>query len=232
MIWDRRIFIAQLNVEHYQRLLKRELSEYQRNQLNALLKEEETKLTQLKSSIAEEHLLGILEALAGTAGKLLEGTGQEPFGLTKDQLTLIFDRVPCAVGLIDTAGDLRISNALMSRFLPERIPSRDPEQLHRWHFPTDGGGRLNPFLWPSARALRGDAVTPGIEGFYTTDAGEHIATRVASFPVWQEGKALVLGAISAVYDFDALGRNGNGRTLERVFQEVAQSTKNGRQGRG
>ncbi|PXA97510.1 hypothetical protein DMC47_13205 [Nostoc sp. 3335mG] len=232
MAWDQRIFIAQLNVEHFRKLLRGELSGDHRRTVKSLLAEEETRLSELKSSVAEGELLAILAALAETSGQLLGAGSHTSHEQDKARVPSIIDRLPVAVGLIDAAGSLRISNAPMGRFVPERIPSRDSEQVHRWRFPTRDGGRLNPFLWPSARALRGETVTPGVEGIYTDDVGNEIATRVASFPVWQEGSTSVLGAVSAVYETEVLTRDGNERTLELILEEIAPVRKGDRQDRG
>src|SRR5207248_8767969 len=48
------------------------------------------------------------------------------------RLVAMLDQMPCGVGLVDRDGEWIIANAIMRGFVPQRIPSRDPQQRPRW----------------------------------------------------------------------------------------------------
>lgn len=88
----------------------------------------------------------------------------------------------------------------MTRFLPNGlIPSREKERVWRWQAWHADGSRMDPSGFPSARALQGEQVVPGIEMLYTDDDHRQIWTRVSSVPMRNEA-GQIIGAVSAIVD--------------------------------
>ena len=67
---------------------------------------------------------------------------------------------------------------------------------------------LDPSEWPSARALRGESVSPGCEMLYTGADGKQIWTRVLSVPFRDQADELS-GVIVVVQDIDEQRRAEN-----------------------
>jgi PAS domain S-box-containing protein len=138
------------------------------------------------------------------------------------RLSVTLEQIPLGVGVIDSFGRWIVSNAAMRSFAPDRIPSFDPRQRLRWRAMRADGSLIPPEDWPSARALRGERVSPGMEMLFRTDGGREIWTRVSSVPLRGTGGEVV-GAVSTVEDIDASKRaQSSFRSLaeaSRVFSE-------------
>src|SRR5918993_1523443 len=116
---------------------------------------------------------------------------------SENKLAAILEQLPVGVGLVDLEGNIVLSNQVLQQYALEKIPSRDPVQGERWRSYTPDGQRLSPSDYPSARALRGETVVPGIDFLVTLPDGQEIWTRVSSAPfrtTAQEG----LGAVFVV----------------------------------
>jgi PAS domain S-box-containing protein len=121
------------------------------------------------------------------------------------RLLAILEQLPVAVGVLDECGNWTVSNPAMREFVPATISSRDPARAARWHALDERGRPLLPDQWPSARALRGEPVVPGVELEYEKPDGTLVHTVVSSTPLRDEvGK--VTGAIAVVQDVDRLKR--------------------------
>ena len=118
------------------------------------------------------------------------------------RLTAVLDALPVGVGLIDTQGRLVVANPEMRRFVPEIMPARDPSRRDRWFARNPDGTRLAPVEYPGMRALRGEAVLPGVEFRHILDDGRQVWARVAALPL-QDEQGRVTGAVAVVSDITA-----------------------------
>jgi len=119
------------------------------------------------------------------------------------RLLAFLEQLPVGVGAIDLNGRLVVSNAIMRRFVPQVIPSRDPERIGRWQAFRPDAAPLDPHHWPMAKALRGETNSCAAEMLYTTDDGRQIWTRVTSEPL-RDPSGEITGAICVVQDIDAI----------------------------
>ena len=116
---------------------------------------------------------------------------------SENKLAAILEQLPVGVGLVDPEGNIVLSNEILQQYALNKIPSRDPMQGERWRGYTPEGQRLSPSDYPSARALRGETVVPGVDFLVTLPNGQEIWTRVSAAPfrkTAQEG----LGAVFVV----------------------------------
>ncbi len=126
---------------------------------------------------------------------------------SEQRLALAFATLPIGIAIIDPTGDLVMANAEMRRFLPTgRIPSRDPVRSDRWQGWDAEGQVIEPENFPGARALRGDAVSPGLQMLYRDDDGVEVWTEVLSSPLIDHTTKIV-GAITVVVDVDRIKRS-------------------------
>jgi PAS domain-containing protein len=228
---DQRIFIAQLNIEHFRRRLDGNLDDAQRRLVEGLLAEEEAKLSSLSASIVEGILSSLLDLLASWASTLMNGHDHRAANVWRAELAAIFDQMPCAMSLIDGSGKVVLANVAMRGSVGEAIPSRDPERIERWRLFGPDGGVLDPAQWPGAKALRGETVNPGLAALHLGDDGRETALRIAAVPVVGFDGS-IWGAIGAAYERSALERQDVHDLLERMlFDEQFRSRRHGREGR-
>lgn len=142
---------------------------------------------------------------------------------SESRLTAIVEQSPLGIGLVDRQGEWVVSNERMRALFPRKIPSRDPERARCWRAWREDGSVLEPEDWPGARALRGEAVSPGIEFLYTTEDGRETWMRVATSPFLdQEGN--VTGAICVVQDIHAVKQGEAAlRESETRFRTLAET---------
>jgi PAS domain S-box-containing protein len=161
-----------------------------------------------------------------TDGDGAQGLAAALAGITQGErlVQTFLEQLPVGVALVDTSGEVRLSNKAFRRVVPGRIPSRDPEAVKRWKTWGPDGKLVQPANWPSARALRGENVTPGMEFLFTESDGRDTWQRVSSVPFCDASGAIV-GAISIVQDIDSQKRAGEAmRASEstlRTFYESA-----------
>lgn len=213
---DQRIFIAQLNVEHYRRRLHAHLDDPQRRLVERLLAEEEAKLSSLRAAIAEGILSSLLDLLASWASSFMDDRDHRAPSPRRAELAAIFDQCPCAMSLIDGSGKVVLANAAMRGFVAEAIPSRDPERIGRWRLFGPDGGVLDPSQWPGAQALLGRSTNPGLAALHVGDDGRETALRIAAVPV-AGSDGSIWGAIGAAYKHSALERQDVQDLLERML---------------
>ena len=96
----------------------------------------------------------------------------------------------------------------MNNFVGDKLSSLDPVLRARWRAWDDEGRLLDPSEWPSARAMRGESVSPGFEMLYTAEDGKQIWTRVLSVPFRDQTDELA-GVIVVVQDIDEQRRAEN-----------------------
>jgi PAS domain S-box-containing protein len=158
--------------------------------------------------------------------KTLEATRRELADQTtrlresEARLAAILDQMPIGVGLMDTDGRWILANPVMKHFVPEMIPSRDGRHIGQWHGFDADGRLLEPIQWPSARALRGETVVPGVELTYTPDDGRKVWTRVAAAP-FHNADGKIVGAIAILQDITET------RLAEEQFHVAVEAAPNG-----
>ncbi|HET6973191.1 MAG TPA: ATP-binding protein, partial [Pyrinomonadaceae bacterium] len=124
------------------------------------------------------------------------------------RLTALLEQLPVGIGLTDRDGRFLIRNSLLNNFVGDRLSSLDPVFAARWRAWDEEGRQLDPSEWPSARALRGESVSPGVEMLYTGAGGKQIWTRVLSVPFRDQTDELS-GVIVVVQDIDIQRRAEN-----------------------
>ncbi len=131
------------------------------------------------------------------------------------RLTALLEQLPVGIGLTDREGRFLVRNSLLNDFVGEQLSSLDPILRERWRAWDDSGRLLESSEWPSARALRGEIVSPGLEMLYTNQDGKQIWTRVVSVPFRDQADELA-GVIIVVQDIDEQRRAEN--RLEVLFR--------------
>src|SRR5215213_1641034 len=124
------------------------------------------------------------------------------------RLTALLEQLPVGIGLTDREGRFLIRNSLLNNFVGDRVSSLDPAFAARWRAWDEQGRPLDPSEWPSARALRGESVSPGCEMLYTATDGKQIWTRVVSVPFRHQADEFS-GVIVVVQDIDEQRRAEN-----------------------
>ncbi|HEX2270447.1 MAG TPA: ATP-binding protein, partial [Pyrinomonadaceae bacterium] len=127
---------------------------------------------------------------------------------SESRLTALLEQLPVGIGLTDREGRFLIRNSLLNNFVGERLSSIDPVLSTRWRGWDDDGRLLEPSEWPSARALRGESVTPGTEMLYTSADGKQIWTRVLCVPFRDQSDELD-GVIVVIENIDEQRRAEN-----------------------
>jgi len=117
------------------------------------------------------------------------------------RLAALLEQLPVGIGLTDRDGRFLIRNSLLNNFVGDRLSSLDPVAAARWSAWDENGRLLEPPEWPSARALRGEVVSPGLEMLYTAADGNPIWTRVLSVPFRDQAGELS-GVIVVVQNID------------------------------
>jgi PAS domain S-box-containing protein len=131
------------------------------------------------------------------------------------RLTALLEQLPVGIGLTDREGRFLIRNSLLNNFVGDKLSSLDPVLRARWRGWDAEDRVLDPSEWPSARALRGESVSPGCEMLYTAADGRQIWTRVLSVPFRDQADELS-GVIVVVQDIDEQRRAEN--RLEVIFR--------------
>ena len=127
---------------------------------------------------------------------------------SEERLTALLEQLPVGIGLTDREGRFLIRNSLLNNFVGDKLSSLDPILRARWRGWNDEGRLLDPSEWPSARAMRGESVSPGVEMLYTAEDGKQIWTRVLSVP-FRDQTDDVAGVIVVVQDIDEQRRAEN-----------------------
>ena len=145
------------------------------------------------------EMLARVAANLNTAG--IRQSAAKAAEASEARLAAVLQQLPVGVGMMDPSGRMIISNPAMQRYAREVIPSRDPKRIQRWRALAPDGSLLDPSQWPSARALRGETVVPGIEMLFVDDDGRETWTLVSTTPM-RDTAGAVVGAIAVVQDID------------------------------
>lgn len=127
---------------------------------------------------------------------------------SESRLTALLEQLPVGIGLTDREGHFLLRNSLLNNFVGDRLSSLDPVLRTRWRGWDEDGRLLDPSEWPSARAMKGESVTPGAEMLYTADDGKQIWTRVLCVP-FRDQSDEVDGVIVVVQNIDEQRRAEN-----------------------
>lgn len=119
----------------------------------------------------------------------------------RGRLRILLENVPVGICFMDRQGRALISNPLFREYLPSGvIPSREPDEALRWVALDTHGQRLEPNMYPGARALRGEAAT-GIEFCHLVNGREESWMRVSAVPLFDEHRDII-GAASVIVDIN------------------------------
>ncbi|MCC6586704.1 MAG: PAS domain S-box protein [Bryobacterales bacterium] len=119
-------------------------------------------------------------------------------------LGAFLEQLPMGAGLVDTQGRWVIRNQMLSQWVGDRLPSRDPDNQWRWMACRRDGGELEPSEYPGARALRGEHV-PGVDFLYTGYDGNQRWTRLSASP-FRDSTGEITGAVCVFEDVDTQKR--------------------------
>ncbi len=137
-----------------------------------------------------------LRALATAQFELADRTAQ--LRESEARLAAMLDQMPCGVGLMDREGRWILANALMRRFIPQQIPSHNPQSRPRWRAFDAEGHPVDPIRWPSTRALRGGNAN-NLDFVYTDDEGKEFWVRKSAAP-FRNTDGKVVGAVLVMED--------------------------------
>jgi PAS domain S-box-containing protein len=114
-------------------------------------------------------------------------------------LAAVFAQMPIAFAVTDAEGHFVLKNSRIDRFATDRVASRDDANFSRWRV-WDANGRLvSRDMYPTARALRGEAAS--VEALFRTFDDAEMWTRVSATPLRDEAGA-VTGSIVIVDDIN------------------------------
>lgn len=135
------------------------------------------------------------------------------------RLRSILDQLPVGVGLADRDGNITLRNRMLQQYALDKIPFTDPTEARRWRAYTSERQAISPCSSPGARALRGEAVIPGIDCIFTFPDGREAWTRVSAAPFCNSAQES-LGAVFVVQDID------REKQAEERFREFAAHSTN------
>jgi PAS domain S-box-containing protein len=125
---------------------------------------------------------------------------EEALRESEARLYALLRQLPLGIGVINTQGQLLLTNPQMNRYVPGGfIPSRDPERPDKWEAYDADGRLLTPEQFPGARALQGETVSPGIEFLHRGDNNQESWVLMSSVP-FRSAKGELDGAIVVVQD--------------------------------
>jgi PAS domain S-box-containing protein len=117
------------------------------------------------------------------------------------RLSAILNQVPGGVGMFDREGRFVLRGGPLSSLWDDTIPSRDSRSLRRWRGFDANGEPLSLSQYPSARALRGETVIPGLDFMHTGEDGRDTWFRCSAAPFRDEAGGIV-GAVLILQDTD------------------------------
>ncbi len=121
---------------------------------------------------------------------------------SQERLQAFLDQLPVGAGMVDANGNWIFKNPVLDRLAPGKLAATDPEAGPRWRGWSEDGRPLDASEWPGARALRGEAVRPGVELLRTLGDGGERWVRVTATP-YLGADGAVLGAIIVAEDVTA-----------------------------
>jgi PAS domain S-box-containing protein len=168
----------------------------------------------------------LAEAAERTLSAIERARSEEALRASEALLSAAFESAPVGIAVTDSSGATVFANAIYRHFVPAGIiPSRDQTQIPRWRGWDPEGRLLEPKDWPSARALRGERVVPGLEMIHTETEGREVWTSVSSVPI-RDLAGSVTGVAIVVADIDAAKRNGEAlRESEERFRAIVETAR-------
>ncbi|MGF6281593.1 ATP-binding protein [Pseudomonas silensiensis] len=119
----------------------------------------------------------------------------------RSRLQTLLENIPVGICFMDLEGAPVISNPLYRQYVSSgTLPSRPPEDADRWVGLDAQGGKLEPHMFPGARALRGDSAT-GIEFYHSREGARDSWMRVSAVPLYDESHHII-GAASVIVDIN------------------------------
>jgi signal transduction histidine kinase len=119
----------------------------------------------------------------------------------RSRLRILLENVPVGISFMDKHGRVVISNPLHRQYLPGGvIPSRDAAEAARWVALDGQGNRLEPRMYPGARALRGESATR-IDFCYSSEEHGESWMRVSAVPLFDESRDII-GAAAVIVDIN------------------------------
>ncbi|KTB98739.1 ATP-binding protein [Pseudomonas sp. ICMP 10191] len=119
----------------------------------------------------------------------------------RSRLGILLENIPVGVCFMDTEGAPVISNPLYRAYVPgDVMPSRQPDGAARWVALDEQGRKLEPHMFPGARALRGDPAT-GVDFYRRLDGMQESWMRVSAVPLYDETRQII-GAASVIVDIN------------------------------
>jgi PAS domain-containing protein len=103
--------------------------------------------------------------------------------------------------MLDREGRFVLRGGPLSSLLYDTIPSRESRTVGRWRGFDANGEALSLSQYPSARALRGETVTPGLDFMHVGDDGRETWFRCSAAPFRDEAGEIV-GAVLILQDID------------------------------
>jgi hypothetical protein len=122
------------------------------------------------------------------------------------KLTFILERLPVAVALLNTSGEIVGRAGRLSGVLDAGIPRAGQPLEGRWSFSDRDGAEIDPSQWPCARSLRGEYLPEGLVGRFM-NAGDH-KIKVTSVPTRHLPGDVA--AVSFLQQVDATSRSADG----------------------
>ena len=155
-----------------------------------------------------QHEIDLIREVAARAAIAVERVQAEAARRESEELlALAFRTLPVGIAIVGADGETVMANDEMRRFLPTgKIPSRDPGRSTRWRGWDGKGEMVRPDNFPGARALRGEAVSPGMQMLYRDDGGAEIWTEVSSAPM-RNSDGQINAAITVVIDVNRIKRS-------------------------
>ncbi|CAM3054220.1 hybrid sensor histidine kinase/response regulator [Pseudomonas floridensis] len=119
----------------------------------------------------------------------------------RGRLQILLENIPVGVCFMNLEGKSIISNPLYRQYVPSNvIPSRHTGGSAQWVGLDSQGQRLEPHMFPGARALRGDPAT-GVDFYHSAEGTHQSWMRVSAVPLYDERRHII-GAASVIVDIN------------------------------
>ncbi|MEP7211223.1 MAG: LuxR C-terminal-related transcriptional regulator [Alphaproteobacteria bacterium] len=115
-------------------------------------------------------------------------------------LAAALEHLPVAIGLVERAARFVERFGALRDMLGETIPSRPTLGATRWLVNDEWGAPLDPRLWPSERALRGETVLPGAAATFLSGEAAPRAMRISAAPI--NDPAGIVRSVMLIQDAD------------------------------
>jgi PAS domain S-box-containing protein len=148
---------------------------------------------------------------------------EEAIRQSEARLSATLQQIPGGVGLIDRQGHFIFRHGELAKLWSDVIPSRDPVVAGRWRAFDADGRPLQVSDYPSARALRGENIVPGVDFLHTSEDERETWIRVTAVPFRKAGGDID-GVVAMLQNVDAEKRAEQGKEL--LIAELQHRTRN------